>query len=204
MGKNKKEILASVRCERNKKTNERERIMVTVKLLPLVTFGLLLWVWICAIIGAATSNKGWAKGSNAFIGWKKGTVVILHNTDHHFTLDGSAETGGNAAVAGSIIAILVSVVVMALAIARTFGLGPRLLHFVGAGLCFLLAFIWMVCWATWADKTSDLRDKWDMNPDYAFAFAIMGNLFTLSAGFLLLLSRWKDCTIVSTSYSSYQ
>ncbi|KAL6044467.1 hypothetical protein QOT17_023298 [Balamuthia mandrillaris] len=197
--------------------------MVTVKLLPLVTFGLLLWVWICAIIGAATSNKGWAKGSNAFIGWKKGTVVILHNTDHHFTLDGSAETGGNAAVAGSIIAILVSVVVMALAIARTFGLGPRLLHFVGAGLLYFFrrrlmfytfALVYMdgllgylgsnSSFHSMVDKTSDLRDKWDMNPDYAFAFAIMGNLFTLSAGFLLLLSRWKDCTIVSTSYSSYQ
>ncbi|KAL6044468.1 hypothetical protein QOT17_010210 [Balamuthia mandrillaris] len=177
--------------------------MTVVKLLPAIIFGLLIWVWICGIIGAASSATGWAHGKNGDFGWKKGTIKLQHQ-NHHLTLEGSLKTGGNAAIAGSVFAIIFSILLMGLAIARVFELGPQLLHFVGAGLSFLLAFIWMVCWATWADKTSDKRDDFNMDPAFAFAFAIIGTLSTVVVGLLFLLSRWKDCAIVgSSNYSQY-
>ncbi|KAL6060337.1 hypothetical protein QOT17_013631 [Balamuthia mandrillaris] len=164
-----------------------------IKLFPIIAVGLLFFAWICTLIGMGGWESGWASNDDCDFGWK--AVSCSRGASFDYDDDTDAKKGGDAAIAGSVLSFIFLMVAMGLCGVCIFGLGPGFLSFAGAGLNFFIAIIWMICWAAWAGITDEDRDDADADPSWAFAFAIIGTIFTAIAGGLMATSPFFDITL---------
>jgi len=181
---------------RGVRVSERTVMQIQFNLLPCIAAVLLIIPIIFLIIGASGDDKGWATSSNCDLGWKQlccGGCSDL-NSDaivHTAGLGHDLYNGGNCAIAGSIIGLLLTLIALVVAVLVVIGLGPFFIICLADAIFLLvICFIVTIMWIVWVGVTKDDRDKIDngMDPDYAFGLEIVASIFLIISSVLLFVS----------------
>jgi len=190
--------------------------MVQLAIPTAVAAFLMLVAFVFAIVGVASTEKGWYScnfniyepnpGANISVSVDIGTLKLTAAGASQDLEDGNgcdADTGGSVAIAFSVIAMVAALVSLVCGGARAVQFGPPILDLVAAGFAGATAVCEFICWLTFVSVWSgecDGQSEYDPTdgggfsfngcaPDYAWALALISFLFAIAAAIVFVVKR---------------